>query len=186
MLWANGVTYSRWGRITWDGANTAGIGVAHKWDHLNVPGYATSAIEHSDEVFQDMKRGIVGRGPGSNYGWNDAEVSIIRSKFIRNSEAGVSVESWNALNYWIWDSEFTNNARGVTNIFCCGNFHVYRSVFCSSSIADIHIHNTSYFSFRGKTSIGSDRFLLAEHIGQNSAPITVQTTRSSTRLRQMP
>ena len=41
----------RWGRITWDGANTAGIGVAHKWDHLNVPGYATSAIEHSDGVY---------------------------------------------------------------------------------------------------------------------------------------
>ena len=147
MLWANGVTYSRWARTTWDGANTAGIGVAHKWDHLNVPGYATSALEHSDEVFQDMKRGIVGGDPGSNYGWNDAEVSIIRSKFIRNSEAGVSVESWNALNYWIWDSEFTDNARGVTNIFRAGNFHVYRSVFRNSSIADIHILHTSYFSF---------------------------------------
>ena len=32
----------------------------------------------------------------------------------------------------------------------------------------------SYFSFRGNTSIGSNRFLLAEHIGQNSAAITVQ------------
>ena len=174
MLWANGVTYSRWGRITWDGANTAGIGVAHKWDKLNVPGYATSAIEHSDEVFQDMKRGIVGGDPGSNYGANDAEVSIIRSKFIRNSEAGVSVESWNALNYWIWDSEFTNNARGVTNIFGAGNFHVYRSVFRNSSIADINIRNTCYFSFRGNTSIGSNRFLLADPIGQNAAPISVQ------------
>ena len=173
MLWANGVTYSRWARITWDGANTAGIGVAHKWDHVN-NGYATTALEHSDEVFQDMKRGIVGGDPGSNYGWNDAEVSIIRSKFIRNSEAGVSVESWNALNYWIWDSEFTDNARGVTNIFRAGNFHVYRSVFRNSSIADIHILHTSYFSFRGNTSIGSNRFLLAEHIGQNSAAITLQ------------
>ena len=35
MYWANGVTYSRWGRITWDGAGVAGIGVAHKWDKAN-------------------------------------------------------------------------------------------------------------------------------------------------------
>src|SRR4029077_9750875 len=69
MLWANGVTYSRWARITWDGANTAGIGVAHKWDHVNngySTGYSTTALEHSDEVFQNMKRGIVGGDPGSN------------------------------------------------------------------------------------------------------------------------
>ena len=174
MFWANGVKYSRWGRITWDGANTAGIGVAHKWDKLNVPGYNATVIEHSDEVFQDMKRGIVGGDQGSNYGWNDDTVSIIRSKFIRNSEAGVSVESYNALNYWIWDSEFTDNARGATSAFCCGNFFVYRSVFRNSSIADIHIRATSHYSFRGNTSIGSNRFLLADFIGQNPAAITVQ------------
>ena len=174
MLWAKWLaTLSRWARITWDGANTAGIGVAHKWDHVN-NGYSTAGLEHSDEVFQDMKRGSAPGDPGSNYGWNDAEVSIIRSKFIRNSEAGVSVESWNALNYWIWDSEFTDNARGVTNIFRAGNFHVYRSVFRNSSIADIHILHTSCTSVSGNTSIGSNRFLLAEHIGPNSAAITLQ------------
>ena len=174
MLWANGATLLPLG--------TNHLGRRQHRRHRRRPqmgqgqcfGYAATAIEHSDEVFQDMKRGIVGGDPGSNYGWNDAEVSIICSKFIRNSEAGVSVESYNALNYWIWDSEFTDNARGATNTFCCGNFHVYRSVFRNSSIADIHIRDTSHFSFRGNTSIGSNRFLLADYIGQNTAAITLQ------------
>ena len=183
MLWANGVSYSRWARITWDGANTAGIGVAPQMDHVN-NGYAATALEHSDEVFQDMKRGIVGGDPGSNYGWNDAEVSIIRSKFIRNSEAGVSVESWNALNYFIWDSEFTDNVRGVTNTFHAGNFHVYRSVFRNSSVADIHIGNMLYFSFVGTPRSARTDSCWRRTSGKTRRPSPCRTTRSSTRFRE--
>src|SRR5262249_7851036 len=109
MLLVNGVTASRWGRITWDGAGSAGAGVAHQWDHGG--GFAPTNLDHVDEVFKNMGKGIIGGRWG---GANDAEVSIFRSLFTNCSQAGVSVESFNALNYWIWDSQFINNARGVT------------------------------------------------------------------------
>src|SRR5262249_22215251 len=82
-----------------------------------------------------------------------------------------------ALDYWIWDSEFVNNARGVTNEFGAGNFMVYRSLFRNSRIADLSISNTQYFSFRGNTSIGSRQFFHAKNAGQNAAPTTIQENR---------
>ncbi len=172
MMLANGVSLSRWGRITWDGAGRAGIGIAHQWDRKG--GYAPTNLEHADEVFQDLARGIVG---GRTGGWNDSEVSIHRVRFLRCREAGVSVESFNALDYWIWDSEFIDNARGVTNEFGAGNFSIYRSVFRNSRVADVTIHQTQFFSFRGNTSIGSRQFLRAQNIGRNAAHITIQDNR---------
>jgi len=172
MMLVNGVTHSRWGRITWDGAGTAAAGVAHQWDHAG--GYAPTDLQHSDEVFENLGKGIIGGRWG---GANDGEVTIVRSKFQNCSEAGVSVESFNALDYWIWDSEFLGNARGVTNEFGAGNFMVYRSLFRDSKITDLSIANTQYFSFRGNTSIGSRQFFHARNAGQNAAPTTIQDNR---------
>jgi Concanavalin A-like lectin/glucanases superfamily/Pectate lyase superfamily protein/K319L-like, PKD domain len=169
MMLANGVTESRWGRITWDGSGAAGAAVAHQWDQAG--GYAPSNLEHADEVFQNVGKGIIG---GRFGGANDAEVTIIRSKFTKCSVAGVSIESYNALDYWIWNSQFINNARGVTSEFGAGNYMVYGSFFQNSSIADLNIGQTQFFSFRNNTSIGSAQFLRAINIGQNVAPTTVQ------------
>jgi hypothetical protein len=172
MMAVNGVTQSRWWRITWDGGNIAGAGVAHQWDTKG--GYAPGNLEHADEVFQNLGKGIIGGGPG---GANDDSVTITRSRFINCSKAGISLESFNALNYWIWDSQFLNNARGVTNEFGAGNFLVYRSLFQNSSVADLTMYFTAYFSFRWNTSIGSQQFFRAGDSGQNSAPVTIQGNR---------
>src|SRR5690349_8210817 len=145
MMVANGVTHSRWGRITWDGGGTAGAGVAHQWDRAG--GFAPTHLEHADEVVENMAKGII--GGRSNNGQNDAEVTIARCRFLNCPLAGISVESFNALDYWIWDSEFTDNGRGVTNEFGAGNFMVYRSVFRRSKVADLTVCNTQFFSFRG-------------------------------------
>jgi hypothetical protein len=169
MLTLNGLTLSRLARISWDGRRTAAVGVAHRWDGTG--GYAPSGVEHVDEVFEDLDRGIVGGRMG---GSNDAEVTILRTRFLRCRETGVSIESWNALNYWIWDSEFENNARGVTNEFGAGNFCVYRSTFRGSTVADITLTNTSFFTFRGNTSIGSRKFLSTGGPTSNPAEITIQ------------
>lgn len=169
MLLVNGVTESRWARLTWDGMGKAGAGVAHQWDRVS--GYAPSNIEHADEVFQNLGKGIIG---GRKGGANDAEVTISRTRFVNCGLAGVSVESFNALNYWIWDSQFVNSGRGVTNEFGAGNFMVYRSLFRNSTVADITIGNTGFFSFRHNLSISSERFLSAYNSGQNAAAITLQ------------
>jgi hypothetical protein len=169
MHWVNGLTQSSWGRITWDGSGTAAIGVGQQWDGHT--GYAPTSTKHFDEVFQDMGRGFVAGGSG---GANDAEGSILRCKFYRMSQAGVSTETGNALDWFVWDSEFVDSARGVTNWFGAGNFSVYRSVFRNSSIADIQIGNTQYFGIRGNTSVGSQMFVDSPNGSGNADQLILQ------------
>ena len=179
MLTLHGVTYSKFGRITWDGQGKARAAVAHQWnstakqgdkDYGFMPG---TYMEHADEVFQDVGRGIIGGGVDpvlkedgtlSHYGHGmDAEMLVKRCKFIRCAEAGLSIESFNALDWWVWDSEFIDCGVGATNCakgeYGGGHFHLYRCVFRRSKVADIRTGHTSYFGIRLNTSIGSRRFL---------------------------
>lgn len=159
MLLCNGVRYSRFGRIGWDGAGKASAAVAHQWDG-HTPN-ANSHNEHADEVFKDVGYGIRAGLPH----FMDAECAVLRCRFFRCSSAGVSIESFNALDWWIWNSLFEDCRVGVTNDPGAGHFHVYRSLFRRSTEADIKISNTSYFGIRDNTSIGSRAFFIAGWIG---------------------
>jgi len=183
MLVANGVSLSTFSRITWNGDNKAGTGVGQWWNHRTIKQYS-SFIRHVDEVFVDMGTGIAGgRIDSSDFGELDSETTILRTHFIRNSVAGISLGSFNALDWWIWDSQFINCARGVTNEFSAGNvtgagnFMVYRSLFRNSSVADVTIGNTQWFSLHNNTSIGSRRFLQAGNVGRNGAQLILQNNR---------
>jgi hypothetical protein len=171
MFTLNGVAYSRFGRITWDGSKTAHTAVAHFWDGST--GYAVTHNEHADEIFMDVGHGLRGGKPHTM----DAETSVLRCRFIRNTIAGVSIESFNALDWYIWDSYFEDCKIGVTNNAPsggAGNFHVFHSIFKRSTYADISMKNTMYFSVRENYSTGSKAFFVAEPIGQNGGPITLQ------------
>ena len=176
MLVTNGSAYVRYGRITWDGANKAAVGIAH-WYYTPSQNFASTVHEHADEVFMNMQKCLVSGKMGDGYGQMDSEIGIFRDKFQNCSVAGVSTESFNALDVWIWDSEFDNNGRAVTNEFGAGNFDVYRSVFRQSTVADITMNNTQTFAFRNNVSTGSQMFLSSKPIGANSAQITVQGNR---------
>ena len=169
MLWANGVRYSRFGRITWDGNGTAMTAVHHQWDGI-VPGGATGN-HHEDEVFKNVAFGLRAGNIATNL--MDAEMMVVRCKFIACSQAGVSIESWNALDWFIWYSDFQNCNIGVTNQFGAGNFHVYYSNFENSSVADVTIQNAMYFSIRGNFSSGSNQFYHSKGAGQNSIQVTL-------------
>jgi len=170
MLLVNGVRFSRWGRITWDGSGRALTAVHHQWDGV-VPGAATGN-EHMDEVFQGVSFGLRAGNPATNF--MDSEMLVIRCKFVGCSQAGVSIESWNALDWFIWYSDFENCNIGVTNQFGAGNFHVYYSKFANSTVADVTIQNTVYFALRGNFSTGSRKFYSALGAGQNSAQVTLE------------
>jgi hypothetical protein len=173
MFHLNGVSMSRFSRITWDGSRSATTAIIHKWDAST--GYAPTMNEHSDEAFVDVGHGIRAGTPLTHK--MDAEGSILRCRFIRNTTAGVSIESFNALNWFIWDSYFEDCKVGVTNnppTGGAGNFHVYQSIFKRSTYADITIKNISYFSLRDNYSIGSKAFFVGEPIGNNGAQITFQ------------
>jgi len=173
MLTCKGVSYSKFGRITWDGQNKARAAVVHHWDSVKKVGPAVTYMEHADEVFKNVGRGIIGGGVDpvikkdgslSHYSHGmDAETLVKRCKFINCSEAGLSIESFNALDWWVWDSEFVDCGVGATNCargeYGGGHFHLYRCLFRGSKVADIRTGHCSYFGIRCNTSIGSRRFL---------------------------
>jgi Pectate lyase superfamily protein len=167
MVMVVGVSHSRYGRITWDGAGKAGTiyNLAWKSGH-----YFPTLNEHADEVFQDAAYGIrAGTGGGG-----DAETSVLRCQFLRLSQAGLSLGNFNVLDWWVWDSRFEDNEVGISNRPGAGNFYVYNSVFKRSRSTDLLIGNTGYFSFRHNYSINSNKFFLAGPIGSAAAAITFQ------------
>ena len=183
MLYVNGAMLSQFSRITWNGNHLAGTGIGQWFNHRHVKTPSTF-IRHVDEIFVDMDTGIAGgRSDSSEYGQMDSETTILRSRFINNKVAGVSLGSFNSLDWWVWDSEFINCARGVTNEFSAGNvagagnFMVYRSIFKGSTIADITIGNTQWFSFHNNLSVGSRRFLQAGDAGRNGAQLILQNNK---------
>ncbi len=168
MFLLNGVAYSEYSRITWDGSNKALAGVAHEWDGRTGP--ANSGSRHTDEIFRDL---AVGLKSGANM---DAEFSIRRCRFYNCSSTAISLQGWNALDWWIWDCYFENCYAGVANdlpAFGAGNFHIYRSIFRNSRYADISLGNSNHFSFRNNISYNSNTFIHARQFS-NTSPLTLQ------------
>jgi len=154
LVWdgANGGTMVRldqWfgkvSRLTFDGAGRAGIGLYRE-------GQFSTYGEISDVFFQDMQRAV--QFGGENNG--QAETMINRCRFTRMSEFGVFMANFNSLDIWIWNSLFTDCARGG---YCgAGNFHAFKNVFLRSTVADVG--GTSFiYDFVDNVSIGSRRFL---------------------------
>jgi hypothetical protein len=119
-------------------------------------------------VFLDVEYGIHGGFKDAGF----AETSIVRSRFIRNTKAGVALGNFNALDVWVWYSTFDDCAIGVTNEPGAGNFHVYGSVFRRSSVSDLYMKNTGGFSARGNYSASSKAFLLSA--GPIAHPATIE------------
>src|SRR3984885_2255834 len=185
MLIQNGGVGTRYSRLTWDGSGTAGYGVAQWWNTSAGVFYGGST-EHQDEVFEDMNIGIMAGRMGAQYDELDSEGQVRRVSFVRNAYAGIDLGSWNALDWWIWDSHFVDCARGVTNDYSrddsgavkgAGAAYVYRSFFERSTVADFEIGNTGWFSLHNNVSIGSRRFLEADPIGDNAAVMILENNR---------
>jgi hypothetical protein len=167
MLRVNGLAYSRITRLTFNGRRTAGTGIDQSWDGSR-PHFDTGN-EYSDLALLDVGYGI--RGGFLDRGF--AETSILRSRFVRNTRAGVALGNFNALDAWIWHSTFEDCTVGVTNEPGAGNFRVYGSVFRRSTVSDLVMGNTGGFSARGNYSTGSGAFFLGSATN-NPATIHLQ------------
>jgi len=178
MLWANGVARSRFGRITWDGSGSTVTGFSQKWNHVTNPDYASTAIFHSDEVFQNMAIGIALGDHSADYSDCDGDNNIMRDHFFNCSQAGVRTGSQNAFCNYIWDSEFIDCGTGVDNLgdnnYGGGNFNVYRCYFENSSVADLNVLYGMFFGFRGNTSVGSNEFFLNNGTAQAANPLVFE------------
>jgi hypothetical protein len=184
MLITSGSFDTLFTRLTWDGKNTAGIGIAQWWNYVTDRANYQGSLKHVDEVFQNMGIGIYGGRVGAEYGQGDSETMILRVKFLNDSTAGVNLGSPNAVDWSIWDSQFTNCALGVTNYYSIGDtgptagagqFAINRSVFQGSTVADVAIGNTAYWlGLHNNFSSGSRQFFFAVQNGANSVPIIMQ------------
>ena len=168
MFALNGVSYSEYSRLTWDGSNKALAAFAHEWD--GKVHYANSGTQHNDEIFKNIQ---VGLKSGANM---DAEFTIRRCRFYNCTSTGISLQGFNALDWWVWDCYFENCKNGLSNFFPtngAGNFHAYRCIFKNSSNADISMGNSEFFSFRDNISYNSNCFIAASQ-WSNTSPITIQ------------
>nr|WP_315197773.1 glycosyl hydrolase family 28-related protein [uncultured Aquabacterium sp.] len=185
MLVQDGGPYTKYSRLTWDGQGTAGYGVAQWWN-AKVGTWHDSGSEHSDSVFKDMRIGIMAGRLGASYGQMGSEGQVRRVKFINITDAALNTGSFNAMNWWVWDSHFIDCGRGVSNLFTVadmpgqtgsGSMHVYRSLFERSKVADMHIANTGFFSMHQNVSVGSRRFFMGEEVGNNGASLVLKGNR---------
>ena len=163
VMFDYGAWYSKLGRMTFDGRGKAKTAIRHG------PEFVT-ANEIADMVFRDVGFGIEAGDPARA---GIAETSVQRCRFLRCSKAGVSIQNFNSLDWWMWYCLFEDCRVGATNSYGAGNFHVYKSLFRRSAEADITIGNTGYFSFRHNTSVGSKAFFVAAGIGAG-AQLTFQ------------
>ena len=168
MLHWNGVGFSRMGRLTFDGAQRALTAIAQKYDHAGP--HVPTLNEYADMVFRDVAFGM-----RIGFASNDDVGTVLRSRFLRCSQMGISMESYNALIWSVRQSSFQDCAIGVGNVLYAGACHVYDSLFERSTDADIKVGNCDgYFSFRGNTSIDSRAFFVATGPAGCAGNITLQ------------
>lgn len=168
----NAVAYSRFNRMTFDGAGAAGI-VVDQSAMPNTPGgQFDTGNEYADDVFENGRIGIrAGEFGGA------AESVVLRSRF-ENNEYGIALRNFNALDWWVWHSYFVKNFVGISNTLAngggAGNFHAYNNVFLSSGHADLQLLNTGTFNFRDNFSKNSQKFLEELFYYTNAAVTTLQ------------
>lgn len=174
LLWANGSSYFKISRLTWDAnkrkdLQAIGIHWKNKWNDSRSSSHAPLNIELSDNYFiGGFSEGIGGgtfSGPNGT-GSNDSEIAIKRCLFRDCTQAGVKIEGFNALDYWIWDCQFYNCRTGVNCSY--GGYHIYRSLFSHSTVSDVFNNNGYYTSVRGCYSDHSYGFSIDQ--GSSSNP----------------
>ena len=168
MLHCNGVSHHRVARLTLDGAGVALSAIDHKWDGSNQPS-ATSGSEYSDLIIKDAQFGL-----RAGVAYNDAEVAVLRCQFLRCSQIAISMESYNAVDWWVWNCSFDTCRVGVANTVNAGICNVYESRFRNSTESDLEIGGwLEFISFRNNESIGSKAFLTS-YVNNGSIQATVQ------------
>jgi len=172
ILHIDAVAYSRFIRLTFDGGGTAEMAVSQSQIGIStIPRrqlFFATGNEFADDVFENAEYGL-------RVGYNtsgDAEGTVLRCKFAKNSLAGFETENPNALDWWIWNSAFIGNKTGAANT--SGAYHVYNSFFQNSGSEDVFIFNTGNFNFRGNTSFESAAFMNTAYYYTNAAPTIIE------------
>lgn len=160
MVWVNGLAYSTFQGIVWDGQNKAGIGM----DFASQLRFNTESL-HEFEHFRNFK------DCGIRIGYNERLASaetIYRYCIFENCKVGFAMFAFNDYNHTFDKCEFRNCEVGISDLH--GNFYVRNCHFQKNGV-DIQFLSEHGNSVRHSTSLGSGTFI--RELGTIS-PLTVE------------
>lgn len=161
MFRSNGVAYSRYVGLSWDGRGKAAVG----FDHAAQPRFETE-VRHQHEAF----RNFTGFGIRVGHEQKIASAEILYSNCLfENCGVGLGFLTFNDYDNTIDRCEFRDCGIGVFDHK--GNFYARNCHFENSLQADFSIGSEHGSSIRRCTSVGSRRFV--EERG-TIAPLTIQ------------
>ena len=161
MFWSNGVAYSRYVGLSWDGRGKAAVG----FDHASRQRFETE-VRHEHEAFRNFTG--FGIRVGNEQKIASAEI-LYRNCLFENCGTALAFLTFNDYDNTIDRCEFRNCGTGVFDNK--GNFYARNCHFDSSREADFVVGSEHGSSIRRCTSVGSRRFV--EERG-TIAPLTIQ------------
>jgi len=161
MFWSNGVAYSRYVGLSWDGRGKAAVG----FDHAAEKRFETE-VRHENEAFRNFT--AFGIRVGNQQKVASAEI-LYRNCLFENCGKALAFLTFNDYDNTIDGCEFRNCGTGVFDHK--GNFYARNCHFENSREADFIVASEHGSSIRRCTSVGSKRFV--EERG-TIAPLTIQ------------
>jgi lysophospholipase L1-like esterase len=161
MFRSNGVAYSRYAGLSWDGRGKAAVG----FDHASEKRFETE-VRHEHEAFRNFVE--YGIRVGHEQRIASAEI-LYRNCLFENCGTALAVLAFNDYDNTIDGCEFRHCGTGVLDHkgnFCARNCH-----FENGRQADFAVGSEHGSSIRRCTSVGSRRFI--EELG-TIAPLTIQ------------
>lgn len=161
MFRSNGVAYSRYVGLTWDGQGKAAVGFDHKAEER-----FETEVRHQHEAYRDFT------GYGIRIGHEQrvasAEITYLNCLFERCGTA-VAMLTFNDYNNTFDGCEFRDCGTGIYDFK--GNFYARNCHFERSRTTDFYVQSEHGDSIRRCTSLGSQRFITE---GGTIAPLTIQ------------
>jgi len=161
MFWSNGVAYSRYVGLSWDGRGKAAVG----FDHAAQQRFETE-VRHEHESFRNFTE--YGIRVGHQQKVASAEI-LYRNCLFEDCGTALAFLSFNDYDNTVDGCEFRNCGTGVLDHK--GNFYARNCHFEGSRQADFLVGSEHGSSIRRCTSVGSRRFV--EELG-TIAPLTIQ------------
>ena len=166
MLTLDGINRMQFDRLTLDGAG-AQITLINETMHQGC--CYDGSNEYTDDVFENA---AIGLQAGNNIaGCCSAETKVDRDTFANLTMAGISLEDWNAVDWYVRYSTFEHDNYGVTNLFGEGGaMHLDHNLFEYNNV-DAMWGNGSTQSYTYNTSYHSGTFLSGSPFGNSSVLI---------------
>jgi Concanavalin A-like lectin/glucanases superfamily/Pectate lyase superfamily protein/Fibronectin type III domain/Abnormal spindle-like microcephaly-assoc'd, ASPM-SPD-2-Hydin len=163
MVTLDGIDRMQFDRLTLDGEG-AQITLINETMHLGC--CYDGSNEYTDNVFENAAIGI--QAGDNTVGCCSAETKVDRDTFVNLDMAGISLENFNALDWYVRYSTFEHDNYGVTNAYGAGGaMHLDHNLFEYNNI-DSGWGNGTDQSYTYNTSYHSGTFLSGSPYGNSS------------------